>query len=253
MKSIIVAFSMYSRIPMPHVEWNEKSMRYYMCFFPMVGAVIGLCAAGCYYLMKTAEISRSATAAILTALPVLINGGIHMDGFMDTMDAKSSYKPMEEKLKILKDPHTGAFAVISAAVYVLLSFAFFCEAGEGEIVWIGAGYVYSRILSGLSVVTLKKAKKDGMVAASANAAQKNVKWILSGELIACAVVMLCANPVMGAVCLAAGGIVFFHYRSMSYRLFGGITGDLAGYFLQVCELVLLICVVAAGKAGVSLP
>lgn len=249
LRSIIVAFSMYSRIPMPHVEWNEKSMRYYMCFFPMVGAVIGLCAVGCYYLMKTAEISRSAAAAILTALPVLINGGIHMDGFMDTMDAKSSYKPMEEKLKILKDPHTGAFAVISAIVYALVSFAFFCEVREREIIWIGAGYVYSRILSGLSVVTFKKAKKDGMAAASADAAQKNVKWILLAELALYAAVVLWCNPVMGAVCLAAGGAVFVYYRNMSYRIFGGITGDLAGYFLQMCELVILICTVLAGKLG----
>lgn len=249
LKSMIIAFSMYSKIPMPQVEWNEKSMRYCMCFFPLVGAVIGLCAVGVWYLLGTLGMGQSASAAVLTALPILINGGIHMDGFMDTMDAKSSYKPMEDKLKILKDPHTGAFAVISAIVYVLLCFAFFCEAGEKEIVWIGAGYVYSRILSGLSVVTLKKAKKDGMVAASADAAQKNVKWILAAELVVCAAAMLWAGPVTGAVCLAAGGAVFAYYRSMSYRLFGGITGDLAGYFLQMCELTLLICVVLAGKAG----
>ncbi|MDO4331222.1 MAG: adenosylcobinamide-GDP ribazoletransferase [Eubacteriales bacterium] len=249
LKSIIVAFSMYSKIPMPHVEWNEKSMRYYMCFFPMVGMVTGLCAVGCFYLLEVAGMSRSATAAILTVLPVLINGGIHMDGFMDTMDARSSYKPMEEKLKILKDPHMGAFAVISAIVYVLLSFAFFCEVTEAEIVWIGAGYVYSRILSGLSVVTFKKAKKDGMVAASADAAQKNVKWILTAELALFAAVALWCSPVMGAVCLFAGGLVFAYYRHMSYRIFGGITGDLAGYFLQMCELVILIGVVLAGKMG----
>lgn len=249
LKSIIVAFSMYSKIPMPHVEWNEKSMRYYMCFFPMVGAVTGLCAVGVFYLLGAAKMSQAAVAAILTALPVLINGGIHMDGFMDTMDARSSYKPMEEKLKILKDPHTGAFAVISAIVYVLLSFAFFCEVTETEIVWIGAGYVYSRILSGLSVVTFKKAKKDGMAAASADAAQKNVKWILAAELALFAAVALWCSPVMGAVCLFAGALVFAYYRHMSYRIFGGITGDLAGYFLQMCELVILIGVVLAGKMG----
>lgn len=249
LKSIIVAFSMYSKIPMPRVEWNEKSMRYYMCFFPMVGAVIGLCMVGCFYLLGALGMSKSAAAAILTALPVLINGGIHMDGFMDTMDAKSSYKPMEEKLKILKDPHTGAFAVISAILYFFISYAFFCEVSEAEIAWIGAGYVYSRILSGLSVVTFKKAKKDGMVAASADAAQKNVKWILVAELAFFAAAALWCNPAMGAACLAAGGFVFAYYRHMSYRIFGGITGDLAGYFLQLCELFLLICAVLAGKIG----
>lgn len=247
LKSMIAAFSMYSKIPMPRVEWSEKSMRYYMCFFPAVGAVTGLCCAGCYFLLKKIGVGQSAAAALLTALPVLLNGGIHMDGFMDTMDAKSSYKPVEDKLKILKDPHTGAFAVIYAILYFLVSYAFFCEAGSGQIGWIGAGYVYSRILSGLSVVTFKKAKKDGMAAASADAAQKNVKWILAAELAVFAAALLWADPLMGAVCLLVGGMVFAYYRSMSYRVFGGITGDLAGYFLQLCELMLLIAVVAMGK------
>lgn len=249
LKSMIVAFSMYSKIPMPQVEWSEKSMRYYMCFFPAVGAVIGLCCAGFYFLLEKLGVSRSAAAALLTALPVVLNGGIHMDGFMDTMDAKSSYKPMEDKLKILKDPHTGAFAVIYAILYFLVSYAFFCEVSGAEIGWIAAGYVYSRILSGLSVVTLKKAKKDGMVAASADAAQKNVKWILAAQLAVYAAAVLWIDPLMGALCLLTGGAAFAYYRSMSYRVFGGITGDLAGYFLQVCELFLLIVVVLAGKLG----
>ncbi|MGM9936265.1 MAG: adenosylcobinamide-GDP ribazoletransferase, partial [Candidatus Ornithomonoglobus sp.] len=39
--SLIIAFSMYSRIPMPRVEWREESMKYVMCFFPLIGVIIG--------------------------------------------------------------------------------------------------------------------------------------------------------------------------------------------------------------------
>lgn len=249
LKSLVIAFSMYSKIPMLQVEWNEKSMRYSMCFFPLVGAVIGLCEAGCLYLLQALSMSTAATAAVLTALPVLINGGIHMDGFLDTIDAKNSWKPAEEKLKILKDPHKGAFAVIYACVYFLLSFALFCEIGRGQIAWVGAGYVLSRTLSGLSVVTFKKAKKDGTAAAFADAAQKNVRWILLAELAVCAAAMLWANPLLGAICVLVGLAVFVYYRHMAYKLFGGITGDLAGYFLQICELALLFAIVVVGKLG----
>lgn len=31
--SCIIAISMYSKIPMPNVEWSEDRMRYVMCFF----------------------------------------------------------------------------------------------------------------------------------------------------------------------------------------------------------------------------
>ncbi len=31
-------------------------------------------------------------AAVLTAVPVLVTGGIHLDGYLDTMDALSSWR-----------------------------------------------------------------------------------------------------------------------------------------------------------------
>ena len=40
--SLIIAFSMYSRIPMPRITWTEERMGYVMCFFPLVGAVMGV-------------------------------------------------------------------------------------------------------------------------------------------------------------------------------------------------------------------
>ena len=69
-------------------------------------------------------------------LPVLLNGGIHMDGFLDVTDAKSSYGDREKKLEILKDPHTGAFAIIGGCVYFLIYYGAFgelpVESGSGH-------------------------------------------------------------------------------------------------------------------------
>ncbi|MBP3925899.1 MAG: adenosylcobinamide-GDP ribazoletransferase, partial [Clostridium sp.] len=39
--SFVIAFSMYSRIPMPRVEWTKERMRYALCFFPWIGVLIG--------------------------------------------------------------------------------------------------------------------------------------------------------------------------------------------------------------------
>jgi len=246
LKSIIVAFSTYSKIPMPIVEWEENSMKYSMCFFPLVGAVVGFCCLCLYQGLRFIKAGRILTAAILTALPLFLTGGIHMDGFLDTMDAKSSYKKREEKLNILKDPHTGAFAVMHCTLYLLLSFGLFSEINGETIPFVALGYVYSRILSGLSVVALKKAKEDGMAAASAKAAKKNVKWILVMELFACSIAFLSLDIFYGGICAMAGLLCLWYYRNMAYRIFGGITGDLAGYFLQVCELVML-AVAVLGK------
>ncbi|MCR5755117.1 MAG: adenosylcobinamide-GDP ribazoletransferase [Acetatifactor sp.] len=243
LESFIIAFSMYSKLPMPRVEWSQKGMRYSMCFFPLVGCVIGACSVGLFYGLHILNISCFFVAAILTVLPVLLNGGIHMDGFLDTVDARRSYKSKEEKLEILKDPHTGAFAIIYGIVYLLLTFGAFCDVEAGTILMVAMGYGYSRILSGLSVVCFPKAKADGTVAAFADAAQKRVKWILFVELVLCTAGSLCIHPVMGAACILVSGLVFLYYRWMAMEQFGGITGDLAGYFLQMCELFWLLTTV----------
>lgn len=52
--------------------------------------------------------------------------------------------------------------------------------------------------------------------------------------------------VQGAIIVTAALLVFFYYYKMSFKQFGGITGDLAGYFLQICELVMLTVVAFLG-------
>ena len=39
---------------------------------------------------------------------------------------------------------------------------------------------------------------------------------------------------------------FFYYRWRTKREFGGITGDTAGYFVLLCELMMLIIAAATG-------
>lgn len=246
-RSLIIAFSMYSRIPMPRCEWNDKSMRYSMCFFPFVGCVLGVCGAGIYFGMEMLGFAGISRALVLTVFPLAFTGGIHMDGYLDTMDAKNSWKSPEEKLEIMKDPHLGAFACICGMIYLFLTAAFWNEVGAKELCNVVTGYTFSRILSALSVVSFRKAKKEGMAAASANASPGLVKWILGVELAVCGAVMLGMNLCYGIVSLAAGGICFWHYRHMAYKTFGGITGDLAGYFLQICELGMLLGIVLISK------
>ena len=38
--SFKIAFSMYSKIPMPQSDWTEENMSLAMCFFPWVGDLL---------------------------------------------------------------------------------------------------------------------------------------------------------------------------------------------------------------------
>lgn len=254
MRALIIAFSTYSRVPMPHVNFNEKSMRYCMCCFPIVGLFIGACEAALYYLFASVfHMSGMFAACVLTVAPVLITGGIHLDGYMDTMDAKHSYKSKEEKLAILKDPHLGAFAVISAMVYFVLyvgaTYQMLTYLEDGNVIKmvvpIAYIFVLERVLSGLSVVLFPKAKNDGMLAATACQADRKVAVILVILGLIFTAVSAIACPVRTMVIAGTGLICFARYRVMSEKLFGGTTGDLAGEFLQttelLCILMLFVC------------
>ena len=111
-KSFFIAFSMYSKIPMPQFEWKDEDIRYALCFFPWVGTVIGVL----WYLWKWIcarfGVGTLCYTVVGTAIPILITGGFHVDGFLDTCDALHSYQPRERKLEILKDSHIGAFACL---------------------------------------------------------------------------------------------------------------------------------------------
>ena len=99
LQSLIIAFSMYSKIPMPRLTWDKENMRFAMVFFPWVGAVCGLAVIGWYYLSEGLGAGLVLKSIVYVLIPVIITGGIHMDGFLDTIDAISSYQTTERRLE----------------------------------------------------------------------------------------------------------------------------------------------------------
>lgn len=246
---LLIAFSLYSRIPVPQTSWTEAGMRYALCFFPLVGAVIGGTVYGFVRLAELAGLNEFAWACIGTALPLMITGGIHMDGFLDTVDARSSCQAREKKLEILKDPHTGAFAIIGCGIYLLLYLAVFSQLTQDAFPAAAGVYVMVRALSGWSVVFFPKAKKDGLAYTFAEEARKRA---VGGAMVfwwaSAAALLLWAGGIAGGLAILAAVMIFIWYYRMAVREFGGVTGDLAGYFLQICELGMLAVFAAAGLA-----
>ena len=71
-KSLVIAFSMYSKIPMPHLELEEKDMRYVMGFFPLAGLVIGAVIYGWVYISGLLNVPDISRTLVLVVIPVLI-------------------------------------------------------------------------------------------------------------------------------------------------------------------------------------
>lgn len=247
-KSMVIAFSIYSKIPVPQFEWKEEDMKYMLCFFPWVGAVAG----GCFYLWnelcQRLEVGSLCRVMLGAAIPLVITGGFHVDGFMDTMDAFHSYGSRERKLEILKDSHIGAFAVIMFALYGLVYLGAFSEVRDVRLLRIvGGGFFLSRCFSGISVIAFPKAKTDGMLCQFAEEAQKKaVKWLLYLQAGCCMGFMLMQSPYALPV-IGAGVLTFIYYWYRTKREFNGITGDTAGYFLLLCEENMMLAAAVAGR------
>ena len=215
-------------------------MRWAICFLPAVGL---LCGGGLLlwgWLSSLLEISPLFFAVGAVCLPLVITGGIHMDGFMDTVDALASHQPRQRKLEILKDPHCGAFAVLWCGVYLLLSLGLWHEIHAASLYIPALVYVLSRALSALCAVTMPNARKEGMLHAFTAEAQRSraaagmiLLTVLTGS------VMVWLSPLQGGLTLAAALVTTVWYRFMAKRKFGGATGDTAGFFLQTCELTAL--------------
>jgi len=254
-KAFVVAFSMYSKIPMPRFNWASSDMEYHLCFFPWIGACIGLVEYVWLILGAYLGLGEVVIALISVVIPVIITGGFHLDGFMDVNDAINSFQPKEKKLEILKDPHIGAFAVIRLAVYLIMALAVSITMLEqngalmavqassltiknvSSIVVVLLAFFSSRCLSGISVNIFPKAKKDGMLNTEASSsAGRKVVLALVTQLVICLGLMIVVNPICGIGVILAQGLCFIYYRHISLKEFGGITGDLAGYFVCIAEL-----------------
>ena len=249
LKSLIIAFSTYSRIPMPKLAWEEKNMRWAVCFFPLVGLVIGaLVFLWCSLSYSLLELPMVLRAAVAAALPILLTGGIHLDGFCDTMDALASHQSRERRLEIMKDPNAGAFAVIYCGVWLLLYFAAWCCLSQASSIAAGIGFVLSRALSGLALVNWKQAREQGMLRSVADASRKSaVTAVMLVYILLCLIALPLLCGWLGLAVIAGCGLAFLYYRWMSYARFGGVTGDLAGCFVCLAELatVLILAVLGA--------
>ena len=245
LQTIAVAFAMFSAIPVPQFDWTEKNMRYALCAFPLIGLLCGALWCVCGILPLPAP----ARAAGFCLVPVWVTGGIHLDGYADTCDALSSYGDRAKKLEILKDPHCGAFAVIRLCSYFVAYLAL-CACVEFTprvgLIWTLA-LVLERTLSGYAVAAFPMAKNTGLAHTFATAAdRRTVRRVLS---VLAVVLAVCMAALGGWALVLVALLCLWRYHAVACQQFGGITGDLAGWFLQKAELWMLAALCACQWGG----
>lgn len=251
LRYIACSLAMFSRVPIPRsLNLAEDDMRYILAAFPLVGVLIGVVALIWWWLCGALGLSAFLRAVGFVCVPFLVAGAIHMDGFVDVCDAVSSHASPAKKRKILADPHVGAFSIICTVLYLLVYCAVLFELDitlptVGIIVCI---YVLERDLSGMCALMFPKSTDKGMLAAfNRESSEKASMTILAIVFLVCVVCMVVLDWLAALLIIIAAAIAVVYLYVTARRQFGGMSGDLSGFFLQIAELAMLIALLVAQK------
>jgi adenosylcobinamide-GDP ribazoletransferase len=242
-KGFIMSLGMFSILPVPKNSWDEKSMPLVIPFLPLVGVFIGLIWYGLSFLLLTLSIPLMIQSVMILFMPFILNGFIHLDGYMDTADAVFSRRSLDEKKRILKDPHTGAFAVIAVVSLFLFQFSAVysmidIQKNLLQFIFIP---VISRSIACFAVLHLKPVFETGYAASFKSGKKPGYTVFICILMLTCfsAAWALLGLAMLSLLTGAIAGLLTMWYLCKQFK---GISGDLSGCIITISELAALLCV-----------
>lgn len=98
LNGLIMAFTMYTTIPMPKNKWEEKNFPFILVNLPTIGVFIGILWYVIALVLRKINLNQEISTVILMLFPLILTGFIHIDGYMDTCDAIFSRASLEKKM-----------------------------------------------------------------------------------------------------------------------------------------------------------
>ena len=257
MNSFLIGLQFLTRIfVVKQSVWTEKSFGESVKFFPMVGAVLGIiCAGGVGALnFVTAGNLPLLTGAVGFAASIVLTGGIHCDGLMDSADGLFSGREREKILAIMKDSRAGSFGVVAMILVAALDISALTELARLST-WFLCAASYSAPIIGrlMMVVTIGAfpyARAEGMGKAFAQFTTRQTILTAAGEAI---LLLLPINLIgeMFFICAAAASavalLVTWRFATFATGKIGGVTGDIYGAVTTLAETSALMTFLLIGN------
>lgn len=210
LRGFLMAWGCFCWIPCPYKKWNEDDRTAMVAMLPLLGTCLGLITAAVLWAGSALGAVPLLVGAIVTAAYFVMTGFIHLDGFMDVADAVMPRHPrMEERVRILKDPHTGSFAAISMALMLLVfaaSAAALCQHLLLFTVLLPVVLTISRCCSAVSVICCTPMQTSQYAKAS-GADGRSFAKALPAVLIALVITAAGAVVLMSAQDAGNGGVL----------------------------------------------
>lgn len=244
MQAFLVGLQFLTRLSfVRQTEWDIADFGKSVKFFPLIGAVLGsIYAFAAYFLYfflpdYQIQLPLHVKSVILLVLPVLMTGGLHCDGFMDTMDGIFSGRSRERMLEIMKDSCAGSNAVTAFVVYMLLMWAVLLDFPSAALIpALFIMPVTARLAMAWSIVIFPYARPDGMGKAFAIYAGPK-SFYIAALLAALLVFPWGLTATLSFVASLIFGLLFARYTA---SILGGLTGDVYGAITHLTELVVLL-------------
>ncbi|WP_050181804.1 adenosylcobinamide-GDP ribazoletransferase [Domibacillus robiginosus] len=232
-------FPLHRTLPMEQAE-----RRAVLHLLPLLGLIKGTIYAGAFWvLLEWSPFSTLSIAFLVWLLPIVLTGGLHLDGWMDWADAHFSFRDKEKRLAILKDPHMGAFGVLALIVLLASKFLFIYEtvhAGSRHTSTIVLIPFFAQTLTGLLLQYAPSAKQEGLAAFFQKGRSGSLPAIYSIFFV-----MMMSVYALHLLFWIMAGVFFLYFiwvKATAAKEFGGITGDLLGASQEGAELLLWMIV-----------
>ena len=236
--------------------WTEQSFGESVKYFPAVGAVLGILYAltiGAINFLTAGNLPTF-TGAIGFALMIILTGGIHCDGLMDTADGLVSGREREKILEIMKDSRAGAFGVVSMILIAAIEIATLTELARLSIWWLCVGIytapIIGRLMMVVTIGAFPYARAEGMGKAFAKYTTRRTIILAAVE----ATLLLLPLIFIGSsflICASLASVIALvmtiKFARFSTEKIGGVTGDIYGAITTLAEMFALITFLLIGN------
>ncbi len=196
----------------------------------------------------------SLTAAVLVALLAVMTRGLHLDGLMDTCDGLFGGYTPERRLKVMRDPNVGAFAVVGAGGVLLLKYGALVSllsAGIPGQEWVLLLFpMLSRWAMVVQLGLFRYVRSSGLGSPFQDTGAKIATGFAGLTVLAGSALL----GGYGGLALAAGVTVMAWLLGLGMtRMLGGMTGDTYGATNETAEVLVLMAGVALLPFGTVAP
>lgn len=198
--------------------------------FAYVGLLIGCVLAGVYHLLGDSFVMPIA----VVVLWVVLTGALHLDGVMDTADALFSHRDRERKLEIMKDSRSGAMAVVTAILLILIKYESISQLSNFWLLIVIPGMARAGMVWTMKTMPYVRAEGTGKMFFES----ENSAWMYQFVPVLVLALFLGLKPALMLIAVLCATVLILQwwYR----KQIGGITGDLLGAQCEVTETVLLL-------------